>query len=69
MTKLSDKEYNKLAKLVDHSSCTVGDLKTLICDMGHCPIPMKECFYYYSDDADIVCPVLVEVCKRFKDGK
>lgn len=68
MTKLSSKQYDKLVKMVGHSSCTVGDLKCLICDAGHCPVPTNECFYYYSEEQDILCPVLIEVCKRLKQG-
>ena len=65
MVKISANQLNKLVKLVDKGS-DVNDLITLICDSGQCPIPINKCFYYYSGEQAVLCPILIEVCKRLK---
>lgn len=68
MVKVSGKQYEKLLELAKGLS-KVSDLKCVICDAGECPVPIKDCFCYYSEEQDILCPVLIEVCKRLKSDK
>lgn len=63
MPKLTNKQYDRLIKLIDFANkedLTLGDLQVLICDAGLCPV--EHCVFYTL--GDIICPHLTEVCLR-----